>query len=356
MFTPMKLSKFNFSFNEELVAKEPLDFRDESRMMVVHRDTGEIEHKKFSNLVDYFDEGDVVVLNNTKVFPARLFGTKEKTGARIEVFLLRELNKEYRLWDVLVDPARKIRVGNKLFFNGQDDEETLVAEVIDNTTSRGRTLRFVSKLEDKEFYKVLYGIGETPLPRYMQRKPSPGDIDKYQTIFAKEVGAVAAPAAGMHFTESIFKWFEVKGIHQVELTHHISLGSFRKIEVEDLSKHKMDSEKFIIPDETAKVVNTAKKNGKKVCAVGISTLKAMESSVSAANMLKPADSWTEKFIFPPHEFKIPNALLTNFHAPKTHFFISSATFTGTDLIKKAYKEAIKEKYRFMDYGDVMLIL
>lgn len=356
MFTPMKLSKFNFSFDEDLVAKEPLDFRDDARMMVVHRDTGEIEHKKFSDLATYFDEGDVVILNNTKVFPARLYGTKEKTGAQIEVFLLRELSKEYRLWDVLVDPARKIRVGNKLFFNGKDDEDILVAEVIDNTTSRGRTLRFVSKLDDKEFYNTLYGIGETPLPRYMKRKPNPQEADKYQTIFAKEVGAVAAPAAGMHFTETIFKWFEIKGIHHTEITHHISLGSFRTIEVEDLSKHKMDSEKFIISAETAKVVNAAKKKKKKVCAVGISTLKALESSVTSEGMLKQADSWTEKFIFPPHKFKISNTLLTNFHAPKSHFYISTATFTGNELIKKAYKIAMKEKYRFLDYGDVMLIL
>lgn len=356
MFTPMKLSQFDYPFDEKLIATQPLDFRDDAKLMVVHRETEEIEHKNFTDISQYFGEGDVFILNNTRVFPARLYGTKEKTGAQIEVFLLRELNQEYRLWDVLVDPARKIRVGNKLFFYGPSEEETLVAEVIDNTTSRGRTLRFVSKLEDEDFYKTLHKIGETPLPEYMGRKPSKDEDEKYQTVFAKETGAVAAPAAGIHFTERIFKRFEVEGIETAEITHHISLGSFRKIEVEDLSKHKMDSEQYEIPPETADKVNQAKENNKNVCAVGISTLRAIESSVSANSLLKPADGWTEKFIFPPYEFNIPNALLTNFHMPKSPFFISTATFTGNELLKKAYKEAQEHNYRFLDYGDAMLIL
>ena len=356
MFTPMKLSQFDFSFDEKLIATQPLDFRDDARLMVVNRETEDIEHKKFSDIASYFGDGDVFVLNNTRVFPARLYGTKEKTGAKIEVFLLRELNQEYRLWDVLVDPARKIRVGNKLFFYGKDETETLVAEVIDNTTSRGRTLRFVSKLEDEGFYKTLYKIGETPIPGYMGRKPEDDEDEKYQTVFAKETGAVAAPAAGIHFTERIFKRFEIEGIKTAEITHHISLGSFRSIEVEDLSKHKMDSEKFEITEETANIVNHAKSNDKKIAAVGVSTLRAIESSVSANKMLKPADSWTEKFIFPPYEFNIPDSLLTNFHLPKSPFYITAATFAGNELLKKAYKEAINEKYRFLDYGDSMLIL
>lgn len=351
----MKLSEFKFELPENLIAKEPADYRDESRLMVVHRKTKEIEHKYFKDIVNYFDEGDVIIVNNTKVFPARLYGRKEKTGAKIEVFLLRQLNKEQRLWDVLVDPARKIRVGNKLFF-GDDDEELLVAEVIDNTTSRGRTIRFLNDYTEKEFAEVLAKLGETPLPKYMKRKAIASDQDDYQTIFAKNVGAVAAPSAGLHFSRELFKWFEIKGINVAEVTLHLGLGSFRKIEVEDLSKHKMDSENFIIPAKTAEIVNKAKADKKKICIVGNTVMRAVESAVSANAQLKQMEGWTEKFIFPPYDFSIASSLITNFHAPQSAYYISSATFMGHELMKKAYEIAIAEKYRFLDYGDAMLII
>lgn len=351
----MKLSEFNFTLPDELVSQEPADFRDESRLMIVHKDTGLIEHKSFRNIVECFDEGDVVITNNTRVFPARLHGRKEKTGAVIEVFLLRELNREQRLWDVLVDPARKIRVGNKLFF-GDDDNELLVAEVIDNTTSRGRTISFIHDKDDKEFYKKLNKLGETPIPKYIKRKANSNDAENYQTIYASQKGSVAAPAAGLHFSRETFKWFEIKGVDVAEVTLHLGLGSFRKIEVEDLSKHKMDSEYFNIPEDTALKVNTARQKRKKVCAVGTSTLKALESAVSSNGNLKSDEGWTEKFLFPPYEISIANCLVTNFHSPKSAFFITASAFCGYDLITKAYKEAIKEKYRFLDYGDAMLII
>jgi S-adenosylmethionine:tRNA ribosyltransferase-isomerase len=351
----MKLSEFIFDLPDNLIAKEPVGYRDESRLMVVHKDTKEIEHKQFKDIVEYFGEGDVVILNNTKVFPARLYGKKEKTGAKIEVFLLRELNKEQRLWDVLVDPARKIRVGNKLFF-GDDDNDLLVAEVIDNTTSRGRTIRFLNDYTEDEFYDVLHQLGETPLPKYMKRKATAEDLESYQTIYATQKGAVAAPAAGLHFSREVLKWFEIKGVSVAEITLHLGLGSFRKIEVEDLSKHKMDSENFIIPADAANKVNAAKADKKRVCAVGNSVMRAIESAVSANSMLKPMEGWTEKFIFPPYDFSIANSMVTNFHLPKSAYYISTATFVGIDLMKKAYNEAIKEKYRFLDYGDAMLII
>lgn len=353
----MKLSEFRFELPEGLIAKEPVLYRDEARLMVVHRDTKEIEHKHFKDIVEYFDEGDVVIVNNTRVFPARLYGKKEKTGAKIEVFLLRELNKEQRLWDVLVDPARKIRVGNKLFFGDDENEnDLLVAEVIDNTTSRGRTIRFLNDCTDEEFNRYLDQLGETPLPKYMKRKATTEDSEMYQTIYASNIGAVAAPAAGLHISRETLKWFEIKGIELAEVTLHLGLGSFRKIEVEDLSKHKMDSENFIIPAEAAEKVNRAKAEKRKVCAVGNSVMRAIESAVSSNGMLKTMDGWTEKFIFPPYEFSIANCMITNFHPPKSAFFISTATFAGVDLLKKAYDEAIKEKYSFLDYGDAMLIL
>ena len=351
----MKLSEFIFELPDSLIAKEPADYRDESRLMVVHRDTKKIEHKKFKDVVQYFGEGDVMIVNNTRVFPARLYGKKEKTGAKIEVFLLRELNKEQRLWDVLVDPARKIRVGNKLFF-GDDDNDLLVAEVIDNTTSRGRTIRFLYDYNEAEFAAVLSQLGETPLPKYMKRKPTEEDQHSYQTIFAKRTGAVAAPAAGLHFSREVLKWFEIKGIHVAEVTLHLGLGSFRKIEVEDLSKHKMDSENFIVPQATADMVNQAKIDKKKICAVGNTVMRAVESAVSANSKLKAMEGWTEKFIFPPYDFNIANCMITNFHQPKSAFYISSSTFVGHDLMKKCYEVAIKEKYRFLDYGDAMLVL
>ncbi len=353
----MKLSEFEFELPDELIATEPADYRDESRMMVVNRKTKEIEHKKFRDVVEYFDEGDVMIVNNTRVFPARLYGRKEKTGAKIEVFLLRELNKEQRLWDVLVDPARKIRVGNKLFFGEDDDpEDILVAEVIDNTTSRGRTIRFLNDYTPQEFSDVLHKLGEMPIPKYMQRKATPQDVESYQTIYASEVGAVAAPSAGLHISREVLKWFEIKGVKMAEVTLHIGLGSFRKIEVEDLSKHKMDSENFIVPQKTADIVNEAKLEGKRICAVGNTVMRTIESAVSAGSRLKGMEGWTEKFIIPHYKFNIANCLITNFHAPKSAYYISTATFGGHELIAKAYAEAIKEGYRFLDYGDAMLVI
>lgn len=351
----MKLSHFDFELPEELIAKYPADYRDESRLMIVDTATGNFEHRKFKDIVEYFDEGDAFIFNNTKVFPARLYGKKEKTGARIEVFLLRELNREQRLWDVIVDPARKIRVGNKLFF-GEEENEVLVAEVIDNTTSRGRTIRFLNDSDHTEFYQTLQNLGDTPIPKYMDREAEERDQQDYQTIYASEEGAVSAPAAGLHFSKEIFKWFEIKNINPSYVTLHMGLGSERPIEVEDLSKHKMDSENFIIPASTAAIVNEAKTNKKNVCAVGNSVVRTIEASVSAMGLLKEAEGWTEKFIYPPYNFKIANRMVTNFHRPKSSFFITACTFGGYDLISEAYKLAIKEKYRFLDYGDAMLII
>jgi len=351
----MKLSSFDFELPEEKVARYPADYRDESRLMVLHRDSGKIEHRTFKHIVEYFDEGDAFLMNNTKVFPARLYGKKEKTGARIEVFLLRELNHEQRLWDVIVDPARKIRVGNKLFF-GEDDNEVLVAEVIDNTTSRGRTIRFLNDADDDEFQDTLDALGETPLPKYMERSAEERDKEDYQTIFASEVGAVAAPSSGLHFSREVFKWFEIKSINVGYVTLHLGLGSERPIEVEDLSKHKMDSENFIIPSTAAAIANEAKKAKKKVCAVGNSVMRTVESSVSADGFLKPAEGWTEKFIYPPYDFNVANCMVTNFHRPKSAHFITTCCFGGYDLVMKAYETALKEDYRFLDYGDAMMIL
>ena len=349
----MKLSHFNFDLPKDLLAEYPSENRDESRLMVVHRKDGKIEHKMFKDLIDYFDEGDVMVLNNTKVFPARLFGNKEKTGARIEVFLLRELNVEQRLWDVLVDPARKIRIGNKLYFG---EDESLVAEVIDNTTSRGRTLRFLYDGSYDEFRKKLNELGETPLPKYIKRDVEPEDEERYQTIYAKEEGAVAAPTAGLHFSKHLLKRLEIKGIDFAELTLHVGLGTFNPVEVEDLSKHKMDSEELFISEEAADIVNKAKKNKKKVCAVGTTAMRGLESSVSSERTLNSFEGWTNKFIFPPYEFSIADCMVTNFHTPKSTLLMMISAFAGHDLAMKAYKEAVKEKYRFYSYGDAMLIL
>jgi len=349
----MKLSQFKIDLPQELIAQYPEHNRDESRLMVIHRDTGKIEHKMFKDVIDYFDEGDVYVRNDTKVFPARLYGNKEKTGALIEVFLLRELNKESRLWDVLVDPARKIRIGNKLYF-GEDDN--LVAEVIDNTTSRGRTLRFLFDGPYEDFKKLIYELGETPLPKYITRPVEPEDAERYQTIFATKEGAVAAPTAGMHFSKSLLKRLEIKGVDIADLTLHVGLGNFRPVEVEDLTKHKMDSEEVSIPENTANLVNKAKKEKRRVCAVGTTALRALESSVSTDHYLKPFDGWTNKFIFPPHEFSIANSLISNFHMPESTLLMLVSAFGGHDLIMEAYQEAIKEKYRFFAYGDAMLIL
>ncbi len=349
----MKLSHFSFEAPKELIAEYPAENRDESRLMVLNRKTKTIEHKLFKDLVDYFDEGDVFVLNNTKVFPARLYGKKEKTGARIEVFLLRELNAEQRLWDVLVDPARKIRIGNKLYFG---ENENLVAEVIDNTTSRGRTLRFLYDGSYKAFRKKLKEMGETPLPKYIKRAVESKDEERYQTIFAKHEGAVAAPTAGLHFSKHLLKRLEIKGVNIAEITLHVSLGTFNPVEVEDLSKHKMDSEELIIEQEACDIVNKAKKEKHRVCAVGTTVMRALETSVSSEKTLNPYKGWTNKFIFPPYDFSIADCMITNFHMPKTTLLMMIAAFAGHDFVKKAYAEAIKEKYRFYSYGDAMLIL
>lgn len=349
----MKLSHFNFNLPKELLAEFPAENRDESRLMVVHRDTKQIEHRMFKDIIEYFDDGDVLVLNNTKVFPARLYGNKEKTGARIEVFLLRELNSEQRLWDVLVDPARKIRIGNKLYFG---DDDSLVAEVIDNTTSRGRTLRFLYDGSYDEFRHKLKELGETPIPKYINRDVTPEDADRYQTIYAKEEGAVAAPTAGLHFSKHLLKRLEIKGVNFAEITLHVGLGTFNPVEVEDLSKHKMDSEELLITQEACDVVNAAKNARKKVCAIGTTSMRAIESSVSSSKLLNPYDGWTNKFIFPPHDFSVANCMVTNFHTPKSTLLMMISAFMGHDLMKKAYDEAIKEGYRFYSYGDAMLIL
>ncbi len=349
----MKLSNFNFELPNELLAEFPAENRDESRLMVLNRANSTIEHHQFKDIINFFDEGDVMVLNNTKVFPARLFGNKEKTGARIEVFLLRELNQEQRLWDVLVDPARKIRIGNKLYF-GQD--ESLVAEVIDNTTSRGRTLRFLFDGSYDEFRMKLKELGETPLPKYIKREPTLEDRSRYQTIYAKNEGAVAAPTAGLHFSKHLLKRLEIKGVDLAELTLHVGLGTFNPVEVEDLSKHKMDSEELIIDQNAVDLVNNAKANKRKVCAIGTTVMRGLESSVSSMNTLNTYNGWTHKFIFPPYDFAIANCMVTNFHTPKSTLLMMVSAFADPDFIKEAYDVAVKEKYNFYSYGDAMLIL
>ena len=349
----MKLSEFEFELPVNLIAEFPADQRDESRLMVVHRDTGKIEHKTFKDVIDYFDDGDVMVMNNTKVFPARMYGNKEKTGAKIEVFLLRELNRESLLWDVLVDPARKIRIGNKLYF-GEEDE--LVAEVIDNTTSRGRTLRFLFDGPYEDFKATITKLGQTPLPKYIKRDPVPEDQERYQTIFAKNEGAVAAPTAGLHFSKQLMKRLEIKGIEFTPRTLHVGLGTFRPVEVEDLTKHKMDSEELYVGEDTVILVNEAKLNKRKVCAIGTTVTRALESSVTVNKERKPFSGWTNKFIFPPYTCNIPDAMITNFHTPKSTLLMMISAYCGHDLVMKAYKEAVKEKYRFYSYGDAMLIL
>jgi len=349
----MKLSHFQFNLPKELLAEFPAENRDESRLMVIDRAKQTIEHKMFKDVINYFDDGDVLILNNTKVFPARLYGNKEKTGARIEVFLLRELNSEQRLWDVLVDPARKIRIGNKLYFG---DDDSLVAEVIDNTTSRGRTLRFLYDGSYEEFRNKLTELGETPIPKYINREVTAEDAERYQTIYAKEEGAVAAPTAGLHFSKHLLKKLEIKGVNFAEVTLHVGLGTFNPVEVEDLSKHKMDSEELIIKQEACDIVNEAKTKKKRICAVGTTSMRAIESSVSSQNTLNPYEGWTNKFIFPPHDFSIANCMITNFHTPKSTLLMMISAFCGHDLMKRAYDEAIKEEYKFYSYGDAMLII
>lgn len=349
----MKLSEFSFDLPQELISEYPAENRDEARLMVLHRDSGKIEHKLFKDIVNYFSDGDVMIRNNTKVFPARMYGNKEKTGAKIEVFLLRELNRESLLWDVLVDPARKIRIGNKLYFG---DDDSLVAEVIDNTTSRGRTLRFLFDGTYEEFKAKITELGETPLPKYIKREVEASDEERYQTIFASVEGAVAAPTAGLHFSRELLKRLELKGVNFAEVTLHIGLGTFRPVEVEDLTKHKMDSEQVIISQKTADIVNEGIKNKKRICAIGTTSMRAIESSVSTEGLLKPFDGWTNKFIFPPYDFSIANCMITNFHTPLSTLLMMISAFCGHELMMEAYETAVKEKYKFYSYGDAMLIL
>lgn len=349
----MKTSYFDFKLPSDLLAKRPSENRDESRLMVLNRKTKTIEHRVFKDIINYFEEEDVFIVNNTKVFPARIYGNKEKTGATIEVFLLRELDSKSRLWDVLVDPARKIRIGNKLFFT---EDDSLIAEVVDNTTSRGRTLRFLFDGDYNHFRKKLYDLGETPLPKYITRKPDPEDQERYQTIYAKIEGAVAAPTAGLHFSKQLLKRLEIKGVEFAEITLHIGLGTFAPVDVEDISKHKMESERLIIKETTTKKINNALKKGKKICAVGTTSMRAIESSVSSLKELNSFDGWTNKFIYPPYDFKIANTMITNFHAPKSTLLMMVSAFADYDFIMHAYEEAIKEKYQFYSYGDATLII
>ena len=349
----MKLSNFNFELPQELLAEYPSENRDEARLMVLNRKEQTIEHKKFKDIIDYFEPEDVMVLNNTKVFPARLYGNKEKTGARIEVFLLRELNPETKLWDVLVDPARKIRIGNKLYFG---EDESLVAEVIDNTTSRGRTLRFLYDGSYSDFRTKLKELGQTPLPKYIKRDVEPEDEERYQTIYAKNEGAVAAPTAGLHFSKHLLKRLEIKGVDFAEVTLHVGLGTFSPVEVEDLSKHKMDSEEAFIQKDATETINKAKTERRRVCAVGTTVMRVLESAVSSDQTLNEFGGWTNKFIFPPYDFNIANCMITNFHTPKSTLLMMVSAFAGHDFMKKAYEEAVKEKYRFYTYGDAMLII
>ena len=351
-----KLSQFKFDLPENLIAQYPVQERDESRLMVVDRKTGKIEHKIFKEVLNYFDDGDVLIFNNTKVFPARMYGKKEKTGAKIEVFLLRELNADAKLWDVLVDPARKIRVGNKLYFADDKGNDVLVAEVVDNTTSRGRTIRFFYDGSDEQFREVLRQLGSMPLPKYITLPPEDLDSERYQTVYAEETGAVAAPTAGLHFSRELLKRLEIKGADLAEVTLHVGLGTFRSIDVEDLSKHKMDAEYYSISEKSASTVNKAKEANKRICAVGTTSMRTIESSVSATGLLKPSEGWTNLFIYPPYDFSIANSMITNFHLPKTSLIIMIAAFGGFELIMDAYQEAIKEKYRFFSYGDAMLII
>ena len=349
----MKLSQFKFKLPEEQIALHPAKNRDESRLMVINRKTGEIEHHVFKEIINYYDDKDLFVFNDTRVFPARLIGNKEKTGAKIEVFLLRELNEEHRLWDVLVEPARKIRIGNKLYF-GEDD--SMVAEVIDNTTSRGRTLRFLYDGPHDEFKQALYQLGETPLPMYINRDVEPEDAERYQCIFARNEGAVVTPAAGLHFSRELFKRMEIKGIESGFITLHSGLGNFREIDVEDLTKHKMDSEQLIVTPELVTQLNNTKDEGHKVCAIGTSVLRALETAVSTNGHVKSYDGWTNKFIFPPYDFTVANSLVSNFHMPYSTMLMMVAAFGGYEIVFEAYNTALKEGYRFGAYGDAMLIL
>ncbi|HEY9186997.1 MAG TPA: tRNA preQ1(34) S-adenosylmethionine ribosyltransferase-isomerase QueA [Ignavibacteria bacterium] len=345
----MKLSDFKYPLPRNLIAKYPVSPRDRSRLMVLHRDTQEIELKHFYEIVDYFEEGSCLVMNETKVFPARLIGRKEKTNAKIEVFILRELSKEENIWDVIVDPARKVRIGNKIYF----DDDRFYCEVIDNTTSRGRTVRFNTK---EDFFKIINKIGKMPLPHYIKREPTEKDKETYQTVYAKNIGSVAAPTAGLHFTKQLLKKIENKGVKLAYITLHVGLGTFRTVEVEDLTKHRMDSEFYEITPQTAETINKCIAHKGKIIAVGTSTTRALESSVTTDNFVKPIKGWTDKFIFPPYNFRIVNQLITNFHLPSSTLLMLVAAFADRDFVMKAYKKAIKENFRFYSYGDAMYII
>ncbi|MFY8091762.1 MAG: tRNA preQ1(34) S-adenosylmethionine ribosyltransferase-isomerase QueA [Chitinophagaceae bacterium] len=349
----MKLSHFRYDLPLNLIAQRPTPRREDSKLLVVNKKTGEMQNKHFKDILEFFDDKDVFVVNNTKVFPARMYGRKEKTGAKIEVFLLRELNKPNRLWDVIVDPARKIRVGNKLYFG---ENEELVAEVIDNTTSRGRTIKFLWEGSEESFKEMMIQLGETPIPRYIKRKPDEEDRERYQTVYAKYEGAVSAPTAGLHFSKELIKRCEIHGIRFAEITLHTGLGTFRPIEVEDLTKHKMDAEYYNIPEAAAATVNRAKERSHRVCSVGTTTMRALETSFTAEKFLKPSEGWTNNFIFPPYKFNVADSLITNFHLPKTSLLIMACAFAGYDLTMEAYKKAIKDKYRFFSYGDALLFI
>ncbi len=349
----MKLSQFAYDLPLNLIAQHPARTRDDSRMMVVHRKTGQIEDRHFRDVMEYYDDQDVFVVNNTKVFPARMYGRKEKTGAQVEVFLLRELDRANKLWDVTVDPARKIRTGNRLYFG---DHEELVAEVIDNTTSRGRTVKFLWDGTNDAFREMIEILGETPLPKYIKRKPDEEDKERFQTVYAKHEGAVAAPTAGFHFSKTLIKRLEIKGIHFAEITLHTGLATFRPMEVEDLHKNKMDAEYYRVEGEACTIVNKARLGKHRICSVGTTTMRALESSFTAGKLLKPSEGWTNTFIHPPYQFNIADSLITNFHLPKTGLLILVCAFAGYDLIMEAYQKAIKDKYRFGNYGDAMLLI
>ncbi len=349
----MKLSQFNFELDKDRIAKEPTRWRDEARLMVLHKDSGELEHRLFKDIIDYFGKGDTFVLNDTKVFPARLYGKKEKTGADIMVLLLRELNREQRLWDVIVDPARKIRIGNKLYFG---EDESLVAEVIDNTTSRGRTLRFLFDGPYEDFKEALFSLGEPYVPEWVKEKVTPEDFQDYQTIFAAHEGAVSAPAAGLHFSRELFNRMILKDIEKTFITVHMGIGQFRTVDVEDLSKHRMDSERLIITEEAAAAINKAKRGGKKVVAVGTTVMRGLETYVTTTHEVNAFDGWTNKFIFPPYQYAVPDAVVSNFHLPQSTMLMCVAAFGGYKGVMHAYETALEEGYRFGPYGDALLIV
>ena len=356
----MKLSQFHFELPQERIATElmpevdgRIQWRDECKLLVLHKDSGEIEHRKFKDIIDYFGKGDRFIMNNTKVFPAKLLGKKEKTGADIMVFLLRELNKEQRLWDVIVDPARKIRIGNKLYFG---EDESMVAEVIDNTTSRGRTLRFLYDGPYEEFKEALFSLGKTPVPEWVKEDPQERDAEEFQTIFAKHEGAVSAPAAGLHFSRELLNRMILKDIDKTFITVHMGIGHFRTVDVEDLSKHKMDGERIIISEDAAEEINRTKKSGHKLCAIGVTVIRALETYVTTNKEVRAADTWTNKFIFPPYDFSIPDAIVSNFHLPESTMLMTIAAFGGYEKVMNAYRSALENDYRFGPYGDAMLII